>query len=108
MQPIEEIFSILDSEGCNPEYIPPDPPNLFSRDIKFTALGITYYIEWWANIGYLHVGNMYASYFPFRELITNTTWPNCTRGLKFNERNYYFIVATKMLDWQRDKIQEVA
>ena len=45
----------------------------FSRTYRFKVRNVTYEIEWWSNISYLHCGEMLI---PFEEMQITGTWPH--------------------------------
>ena len=99
MQDIQEIYDLLEKEGCNPVRSGLDGES-FQRKIQFSACGVDHYIEWWSNTSYLTIGDLYANYIPFDKLSVDVTWPSCRRGLRFSEGDRFIVVATKKLDWQ--------
>lgn len=71
---IEQIIKLLKSNKCieNVIYKESSDGN-FNRDITFVIRGVTYKIEWWINLSYLHIGE-FKMYFDKVEL--DGCWPN--------------------------------
>lgn len=105
-QTIEEIFQILDREGCNPAMVRVDKYG-FSRNIQFSIRGVVYEIEWWKNVSHLGLTGPYENYVRFTSIRVDTTWPSFSRGLALhNDEDFpgaddpVMRLSLKLLEWQ--------
>lgn len=102
---IEEIFNILLDYDCNPIMINKDKSG-FSRTILFRTKYNVCWIEWWNNISYLAIGDMYANKIPFYDMSICTTRANCNLSLDFTTDNTFehtISVVLKKLVWQEGR-----
>lgn len=107
MMELKEIFDLLFSEGVHPHLFA-QGSETFKRNIRFKSYGVDCWINWYTNLAYLSIGTPYTCSIPFTRVEVDTTWPYCVRGLRFidENNNSYIVLATKMLQWQEDKLQE--
>ena len=102
---IEEIFNILLDFDCSPVMVNKDNAG-FSRTILFHTPYNDCWIEWWNNISYLSIGDMYGNKIPFHGMNVCTTRANCNLALDFTTDNTFehtISVVLKKLDWQENK-----
>ena len=102
---IEEIFNILLNNDCSPIMFNPDKTG-FSRTILFHTPYQDCFIEWWANISYLSIGDRYGNKIPFYDLkICNYSSSNnlCIDFMTDDKYENTIVVVLKKLDWQVTK-----
>ena len=71
-QTLEEIDKILDHPLVDAIPLPLTHNMTFVRDRYFKIKGLTYRIEWWLNVMYMHQGDTRTI---FHKLEINNTWP---------------------------------
>lgn len=103
IQEIDTMFDVLVLAGLTPKREALDD-DLFERQIAFSALGVDYWIVWWSNMAYLHVGSKYRAVIPFNSVRPDHLWPAHRNGLVFDvDGGGKAYVATELLDWQKEQ-----
>ncbi len=107
---LEEIFKILESEGLKPRYIKADISG-FSRWIEFETKYQKCWIEWYANVCTLRVGDIHGVRIPFTSFEPHDTSPSNEKSLLFTNKDvtpnfgladWQTELTLQKLDWQEN------
>ena len=75
-------------------------PFAFDRTRKFSVAGQDIVIEWWSNVGYVHIGVLTV---PFDSIHVNRCWPNRDKSemdLRFEYKGVDIGILA-LVDWKK-------